>query len=70
MDGIDLKPCPFCGGTKLKVYTYYYDDGDCEVSIACKSCGAKVTDQMSYSSKEEAKAATAEIWNRRCETEP
>jgi hypothetical protein len=33
----DLKPCPFCGGKILFLYTL-------SAGIRCEGCGAKITD--------------------------
>lgn len=51
---IKLKPCPFCGGTKL-----YYFKGK-SYGLECAHCGAGLS---GYKTKEEA----AEAWNMRKE---
>lgn len=52
--GIDLKPCPFCGGTEFEVCA---SNGFAIMCMACKSEGPKVR-KLS-----EVKIA----WNRRTE---
>jgi Lar family restriction alleviation protein len=50
---IELKPCPFCGGTDLIHYGDYIDCRSCDAS------GPWSTD----------KATSSELWNKRAEGE-
>ena len=54
---IQLKPCPFCGGTDAYAYCIYAPD----YWVYCPDCGA---DGPERSSTEQA----IEAWNRRAET--
>ncbi len=65
MKETELKPCPFCGGTDIEIYSYDPYDGYqgnltrwCAV---CTSCGCEYD-------KEE-KSAVIEAWNRRADNE-
>lgn len=35
----ELKPCPFCGGTDIKMYAYSIAP---ECSVECQQCGARI----------------------------
>ena len=52
MSGIDLKPCPFCGGKAKVVKTYW------TIYIKCQCCDAR-------SNCKETEQKAAEAWNRR-----
>ena len=66
----ELKPCPFCGSTKLKLiekttkYKVHY-----VAFIRCNSCyarGGTVTNPtITYAVKEDVKARVIERWNKR-----
>ena len=67
-----LKPCPFCGGTKLKLAkktTKYKGHEAYVASIRCNSCharGGTVTNlTIPYAVKEDVEAIAIERWNRR-----
>lgn len=38
---IELKPCPFCGSTKLSIENSVCGHGDSETFIECESCGSR-----------------------------
>ena len=68
----ELKPCPFCGGTKLKLAkktTKYKGHEAYVASIRCNSCharGGTVTNlTIPYAVKEDVEAIAIERWNRR-----
>ena len=71
----ELKPCPFCGGAKLKVdskRTFAYRKGyHCSVSVRCMKCHARspvVGINMpngQYNEREICEKAVADAWNRR-----
>ena len=74
---IELKPCPFCGGTKLKIdskRTYVYgDEYRCSVTVRCMKCharspvvGVKRPNGV-YNEREICENAVIEAWNRRAE---
>lgn len=75
----ELKPCPFCGGTKLKIdskRTFQYGGKKhCSVSIRCMKCRARgpvVGINMSngqYDEREICESAVCESWNRRAGVE-
>mgnify|MGYP001329993143 CR=1 FL=1 len=52
-DEIELKPCPFCGGTKLDVSDEDY--------VYCNTCDAR--GPSSYAENEE--QSNYELWNER-----
>ena len=58
----ELKPCPFCGCKKIRLYAYDPFDGyqgNCTVHrVRCTDCGAQVQ-------KDKATEAV-EAWQRRC----
>ena len=67
-----LKPCPFCGGTKLKLTkkrTKYKGHDAYIASIRCNSCharGGTVTNlTIPYAVKEDVEAIAIERWNKR-----
>ena len=62
----DLKPCPFCGSSKIRMLTTIFD---CD--IFCEECHASITrsnyapcDSISGTLKE-AQPEAIEAWNRR-----
>ncbi|MDQ1758978.1 Lar family restriction alleviation protein [Achromobacter aegrifaciens] len=60
----DLKPCPFCGGTRIFVEPDEYGSGGQWVSpihVGCSGCKAE---QMG-----DTKAEAFERWNRRATTD-
>ena len=57
-EGMELKPCPFCGGTRIEVYDYDYGITE-TIGVRCKDCGAHIENM--FESDEEA----VEAWNRR-----
>lgn len=72
----ELKPCPFCGSTSLKVESkhngQWHDSGTHSATVRCNKCHARGSTASSkagkrvYSASEEAKAKAIELWNRRC----
>ena len=55
----ELKPCPFCGGIKIKEqYRKPYS------IIKCKECGYRVNIADWYE-EADGKAEAIEVWNRR-----
>lgn len=73
----DLKPCPFCGGEKLKIdskRTFRHGGKKhCSVSIRCMKCHARspvvgvVMPDGHYNETKICETAVCEAWNRRCE---
>ena len=71
------KPCPFCGGTNLKIDSkrtfQYVGETHCSVSIRCMKCHARspvVGINMPYgqfNEREICERAVTEAWNRRVE---
>lgn len=71
----ELKPCPFCGGTKLKIDSKRASQcgktAHCYVSVRCMKCHARspvVGINMPnghYNEREICKTAVIEAWNRR-----
>lgn len=61
----ELKPCPFCGNTKMLVYEEKGRFGFTEWIVECDShyCACQPTAHDSYQTKEEA----VEAWNTRAE---
>lgn len=74
---IELKPCPFCGGTKLKIdskRTYVYGGKyHCSVTVRCMKCHARSPvvgvkrPYGVYDELESCENAVIEAWNRRSE---
>ena len=71
----ELKPCPFCGGTKLKIdskRTFQYGGKrHCSVTVRCMQCharspvvGINMPDGR-YNEREICESAVIEAWNRR-----
>lgn len=58
----NLKPCPFCGGTKIVKVEIPIPEADCWVdrwyAMKCQNCGARST-------KDTDSQVVAEAWNRR-----
>ena len=73
MSEIELKPCPFCGSTSLKVESkhngQWSDSGTHSATVRCKKCYARGSTASSkagkniYSASEEAKNKAIELWN-------
>ena len=64
MSEIKLRPCPFCGGSNLKLYTKE-DDGGYNGFVRCMSCDALLGEFVHYVLKEECEAGIVELWNKR-----
>ena len=73
----ELKPCPFCGSTKLKVEskhngTHYYS-GTHTATVRCNKCHARGStasckvEKGKYSADELTKQRAIDLWNRRVE---
>lgn len=75
----DLKSCPFCGGSKLKIdskRTYLYGGKKrCSVTARCMSCHARgpvvgiVMPSSQYDERKICETAVCEAWNRRVVSE-
>ncbi len=64
---IELKPCPFCGGTASKD-SKTYGNGSAYAWVFCLKCGCstpKIPISLDYSAKDKSK----ELWNSRARTE-
>lgn len=71
----ELKPCPFCGSTSLKVESKHNgkwsDTGTHSVTVRCNKCHARGGTASSkasksvYTASEEAKNKAVELWNGR-----
>lgn len=61
----DLKPCPFCGSTNVKIYSWQ-DGGIC---VKCLECHCQTQAHSDYNTVEAKKESAYEIvvkaWNRR-----
>ena len=69
-----LKPCPFCGSTKLKIdskRTFNYNKRHCSVTVRCMKCHARSPvvgismDKNQYNERELCESQVTEAWNRR-----
>jgi Lar family restriction alleviation protein len=58
---MDLKPCPFCGSTKVEVKRYRKDG----LKIGCKSCGWYVKQRVIKYSLDWLERKMIEHWNER-----
>lgn len=63
---MELKPCPFCGGTNI-IYTDSADDKPNTHNIYCNDCGGGTANFSGCSSNEILKKCAVEAWNRRTE---
>lgn len=71
----ELKPCPFCGGTKLKIdskRTFNYGRGKhCSVSVRCMRCFARSPvvginmPENQFNERKLCEEQAVEAWNRR-----
>ena len=67
---IELKPCPFCGGTETlsvahKAFWNMNDDLFYEGFACCKNCEIVLKTHEGYGSGADAENAAIEKWNRR-----
>ena len=59
----ELKPCPFCGDTDLRIYRYIDDNGaEVNSKITCMGCLISVHQEETCSVDDQ-----VEAWNRRPE---
>ena len=64
----ELKPCPFCGGSNLRIV-----GGDSITIIHCRNCKAEMRrmasdgDEFFSEETDTTKKAAIEAWNRRAE---
>ena len=74
MSEIKLKPCPFCGSTKLKIEskrTFNYNKRHCSVTVRCMKCYARSPvvginlDKNQHNERELCESQVKEAWNRR-----
>lgn len=63
---IALKPCPFCGGARLKISYRKSSSGDCVIAVLCNLCHARgpLTNKNRFSSREEAEEFACRQWNQ------
>ena len=66
MKNIELKPCPFCGGTNI-VYTDKADDKNNTHCVYCYDCGGGTATFSGCSSHETLKNVAIKAWNRRAD---
>lgn len=66
---IELKPCPFCGGTaKLLIYPIKGYEGCFEYHVRCQKCNTAVEHgryESIYRTEEQAKRCAIKAWNKR-----
>lgn len=64
----ELKPCPFCGGEEIVMYSF---DISSECVLRCLTCGAVIETVVPWGEMdkeqhdEECKRVLTEAWNRR-----
>lgn len=71
---IELKPCPFCGNTKLKIeskhHGHHYYEGTHSASVRCSKCHARgptascKVEKGKYHTDEATNQKAAELWNK------
>ncbi len=69
---IKLKPCPFCGGSDLRLYTeedYDTYDEDYQGVIECNDCNAYLASSNWRDNECDAKDEITAIWNKRANIE-
>lgn len=66
---VELKPCPFCGGSNITIITMLYG-----AEIKCFNCGANVSDTKDNGeyrtlgdAKKHHEKKAIEAWNRRAD---
>lgn len=71
-----LKPCPFCGSTKLKIdskRTFNYNKRHCSVTVRCMKCHARSPvvginlEKNQHNERELCESQVTEAWNSRSE---
>lgn len=69
-----LKPCPFCGSTKLKIdskRTFNYNKRHCSVTVRCMKCHARSPvvginlEKNQHNERELCESQVTEAWNKR-----
>ena len=70
MNHIELKPCPFCGSTKIKVHDGRNSravEGSHYCTATCQNCYANISGDTynGYVEKDLAEESAIEVWNRR-----
>lgn len=79
MKEIELKPCPFCGSTSLKIEskhhgTHYYS-GTHSATVRCQKCHARggtascKVEKGKHRADSETELKAIEAWNRRADNE-
>ncbi len=66
--GVELRPCPFCGGRELRYMTLDVLKGKTMASVKCQKCLTCGPGEYGKD-REEAQAKAAEAWNRRAAPE-
>lgn len=79
MSDTKLKPCPFCGGTKLKIdskRTFRHGGKKhCSVTVRCMRCHARspvvgiMMPKCQYNEQEICEKEVTDAWNRRASDE-
>lgn len=69
---VELKPCPFCGGTNMRIKTIKISP---ECYIICQDCGVSITKAVDWDNMnmeehdEKCRELLIEAWNRRIKDE-
>ena len=73
--GPEIKPCPFCGNTKLKVESKHngkwHNTGTHSATVRCSKCHARgptascKVEKGKYHADEQTKQKAIELWNTR-----
>lgn len=65
MADIELKPCPFCGGKRIRLGKVGFD----EVFAECEKCGVCIYGGIVIDviTDKQKRSAAVELWNRRAD---
>ena len=75
MEKVELKPCPFCGSTRLKIVSKhngrYHYTGTHSATVRCCKCHARggtvscKVEESYHCANKETEQRAVEVWNRR-----
>lgn len=57
----ELKPCPFCGSVKIKMYAF---DVAPDCSVVCQQCGAAIRTEVRWKKRESVEHHDERCWKK------